>query len=42
MNYVGSEALLTPAQLAEFDAHLQQELHPTAASVRAGSRSASA
>ena len=33
MNYVGSEALLTPAQLAELDAHLQQELHPSAASV---------
>jgi transposase len=33
MNYVGSEALLTPAQLAELDAHLQQELHQSAASV---------
>ena len=33
MNYVGSEALLTPAQLAELDAHLQQELHSSAASV---------
>ena len=33
MNYVGSEALLTPAQLAELDAHLQQALHPSAASV---------
>jgi transposase len=33
MNYVGSEALLTPAQLAELDAHLQQQLHPSAASV---------
>jgi transposase len=32
MNYAGSEALLTPEQLDEFDAHLQQELHPTAAS----------
>jgi transposase len=32
MNYVGSDALLTPEQLDEFDAHLQQELHPTAAS----------
>jgi transposase len=33
MNYVGSEALLSPAQLAELDAHLQQQLHPSAASV---------
>ena len=33
MNYVGSEALLTPEQLAELDAHLQQELHVSAASV---------
>jgi len=33
MNYVGSEALLTPAQLTELDAHLQQELHSSAASV---------
>jgi transposase len=33
MNYVGSEAWLTPAQLAELDAHLQQELHSSAASV---------
>ena len=33
MNYVGSEALLTAAQLAELDAHLQQQLHPSAASV---------
>jgi len=33
MNYVGSEALLTPAQLAELDAHLRQELHSSAASV---------
>ena len=31
MNHVGSEALLTPEQLDELDAHLQQELHPTAA-----------
>ena len=33
MNYVGSEALLTPTQLAELDAHLQQQLHSSAASV---------
>jgi transposase len=33
MNYGGSEALLTPTQLAELDAHLQQELHSSAASV---------
>ena len=33
MNYVGSEALLTAAEVAELDAHLQQTLHPSAASV---------
>ncbi len=33
MNFVGSEALLSAAQLSELDAHLQQQLHPSAASV---------
>jgi transposase len=33
MNYVGSEALLSPAQLAQLDAHLQEHLHPSAAAV---------
>lgn len=33
MNYVGSEALLSAAEVAELDTHLQQELHPSAASV---------
>ena len=33
MNYVGSEALLDAAQLAELDAHLQKHLHLTAESV---------
>lgn len=32
-NHVGSEALLTAAQLPELDAHLGQQLHPSAASV---------
>ncbi|MGB5735270.1 MAG: helix-turn-helix domain-containing protein [Thiohalocapsa sp.] len=33
MNYVGSDALLSPAQLAELDAYLQQPPPPSAASV---------
>jgi len=33
MNYVGSDALLSPAQLAQLDAHLQEHLHPSAAAV---------
>jgi hypothetical protein len=33
MNYVGSEALLSPAQLAELDAHLQQHLYLSAEAV---------
>ena len=33
MNYVGSEALLEEAQLAELDAHLQENLHLSAESV---------
>jgi hypothetical protein len=33
MNYVGSEALLSPAQLVQLDTHLQQHLHPSAAAV---------
>ena len=32
-NYAGSEELSTREQLDEFDAHLQQELHSSAASV---------
>lgn len=33
MNYLGSEALLAPEQLAELDGYLQAHLHQTAASV---------
>ena len=37
LNFVGSEALLTAAEVAGLDAHLQQALHPSAASVAARS-----